>query len=57
MKYKVYAVSKSVYAYEVEAKSKAEAEEKFWDGEWEGCEDCPSYNIDSDERVLEVKKV
>jgi len=40
--------------YIVKAKNKQEAEEKFWDGDWESYEDDPKSVIDSQEEILEI---
>ena len=55
---KYYVICKATIAtqYEVNAKNEAEAEQKFYDGEWKNCKELPSYDIDSKEEVLEVNK-
>lgn len=55
-KFTVYAVSNTVLAYEVEAKSEDEAIDKFWGGEWSDYKTCLDYDIESNEEIIDIKE-
>ena len=57
MKFQVITSAVVATSYIVEAKSKQEAEEKFFDGDHDGGKELPDYDIDSQEEVIEINKV
>lgn len=54
-KYIVITSATVASAYTVQAKSKKDAEAKFWEGEWQDFKELSDYEIDSNEEILEVK--
>lgn len=56
-KYKVITNAVVEYEYIVKANSKEEAEEKFWDNNYEECEETPSQNVNAEEEVINIELI
>lgn len=54
-KFIVITCAKVATGYTVKAKSKKDAEARFWEGNFEDSKELSDYEVDSEEHILEVK--